>query len=158
MARREILLAAGGYEDSRNIAADRELFSRLFAITRFANLPEALYAYRRHGEQKSETMRRQQASEVLAIDRRWLAGLWGEAPSETLTRFRRLNLPEKLSWTERRAAKRDLRRLIRSLIKHNLVDQDDEPLLVAAMNRRLERTSPRIWQQFCHWRRSRFQR
>ncbi|MYD09809.1 MAG: glycosyltransferase family 2 protein [Chloroflexi bacterium] len=158
MARREVLLAAGGYEESRRVADDRELLSRLFAKTRLANVPEALYMYRRHEKQKSESLKQKQAYEALAIDRRWLAGLWGEAPDETLARFRRLNLPDKLSWAERRAAKRDMRRLIDALIAHDCVESDDEPLLIAEVNRRLEQASPRIWQQFCHWRRRRFER
>ena len=62
---------------------------------------------------------------------------------------------EKLSWSDRRAAKRDLRRLIDALIAHGWVEPADKPLLVDEMNRRLELASPRRWQQFMHWRRHR---
>ena len=155
MARRDILMSVGGYEESSKIADDTALFSRLFWKTRFANLPHALYQYRHHDEQKSETLRQKQLTEVFAINQRWLTRLWGEAPAATMERFQRLSPHEKLGWAERRAAKKDLLRLIESLISHNLVDQCDEPLMVTAINRLLEQASPRIWQQFMHWRRHR---
>ena len=75
---------------------------------------------------------------------------------ETLARFRRLRLQHKLNWSERRAAKEDLKRLIESLIEQKMVDPSERPLLIADMNRRLEQTSPRLWQKFCHWRRLHF--
>ena len=76
-------------------------------------------------------------------------------PAETMDRFDLLAQGEKLNWKERRAAKKDLRRLIDALIANSWVDPEDEPLLIAEMNRRLELASPRRWQQFMHWRRHR---
>ena len=47
-------------------------------------------------------------------------------------------------------------RLIESMIAAGWVEQGDRPQLIDAMNRRLERVSPRLWQKFCHWRRHHF--
>ena len=82
--------------------------------------------------------------------------LWDEVADSTLARFRRLRHRQKLSWSDRRAAKKDLKRLIETLIERQLVEASDKPLMVAYMNRRLEQASPRLWQKFCYWRRYRF--
>ena len=83
--------------------------------------------------------------------------LWNESPGATHERFYRMRLGQKLSWAARRAAKRDLLRLIESMIAHNWVEPEDKPRLLHEMNRRLEQASPRLWQQFSHWRRHHFQ-
>ena len=90
-----------------------------------------------------------------SLKKRNLEVLWNEAPNETMDRLYRLRSRSKLAWIERRAAKKDLRRLIDALIAHRWVEPDDKPLLIAEMNRRLEQASPRRWQQFMHWRRHR---
>ena len=82
--------------------------------------------------------------------------LWDEVPDDTLMRFRRLHYKYQLNWSERRAAKKDLRRLIETLIERQMVNASDRPLLIAEMNRWLEQTSPRLWQRFCYWRRHHF--
>ena len=79
-------------------------------------------------------------------------------PDGTLGRFTRMHLGLKLNWAERRWARRDLTRLIESMIAANWVDADDRPLLLAEMNRRLEQASPRLWQMFLHWYRYRILR
>ena len=66
-----------------------------------------------------------------------------------------MRLHQRLSWSERRIAKVDLIRLIDSLIAENWVDELDRTGLLHVVNRRLEQASPRLWQQFCHWRRHR---
>ena len=90
------------------------------------------------------------------LKRQMLAKLWEDVPEESLDRFHRLRLLKKLGWSERKAVKQDLNRLINAMIAHRWVAPDDRPLLIAAMNRRLEQASPRRWQQFCHWRRHHF--
>ena len=88
---------------------------------------------------------------------RFLARLWGEAPPETVDRFVQAHRGwDKLSWRERRAAKRDILRLIDSMIAANWAKPADRGCLIDAMNRQLEQTSPRLWQMFCHWRRHHF--
>ena len=77
-------------------------------------------------------------------------------PEDLLVRFRRLGNKHKLNWSDRRAAKADLKRLIASMIERQLVDPSDRPQLMAEVNRRLEQASPRLWQMFCHWRRHHF--
>ena len=60
---------------------------------------------------------------------------------------------EKLNWLERRRARRDLRRFAKSMVAAKWIEEADRAGLIALMNRQLERTSPRLWQKFCYWRR-----
>ena len=160
MLRSEFLSAVGGYEEGRYISEDRELIWRLLWETsiQFANLPEKFYMYRRHEHSLSHTQNPKLRTEGMEVKTRVFYRLWNEAPEATINRFYRMAVGRKLGWAERRAAKQDMVRLIESIIAEKLVDPDDEPLLVSAMNRRLEQASPRLWQKFCYWRRCHFQR
>ena len=156
MMRREVLESVGGYERDRRTAIDVELWTRLMWRTRFANHPETLLLYRRHGDQHHTTRdanMREQAWEARA---RLLGRLLGEAPTQTLLRFERMRRDEKLGWLERRSAHKDLKRLLNAMIANEVIDADDRELVAAHMRRRLEATTPRIWQKFCHWRRHNF--
>ncbi len=163
MLRREVLTALGGFQPGLNYAYDSELESRLFQSTRFklANLPDMLYLYRQHQQPgltdaKTRHNRRDARRE---LKRRSLEKLWGGPPPEgTIERFERLLPFRKLNWRERRLAKRDCKRLIDAMIARNWIDPADKSLLIAEMNRLLERASPRLWQMFCHWRRHHFGR
>ena len=160
VARKEFMDLVGGYSKDRRTSPDLDLSCRLLWHTsiRFANLSECLYLYRRHQEAVGEARKGVRSAEE-RNRREWLLShLWGEAPPGALDRFQRLRFQHKLNWLDRRATKRDMRRLIDALIAHKCVAPEDEPMLVAEMNRRLEQASPRIFQQFCHWRRNRFQR
>ena len=159
MFRRPLLQAIGGYDESMgyHTGSDMDMILRLMGRTRFANIAEGLYLYRMHRQPTAlEQSERKRHSQLLR--KRWLERLWGEAPDASLVRFNRLYRGHKLSWNERRAAKRDLRRLIDAMLAKNWVEPADLPLMIADMNNRLEQASPRIWQQFCHWRRHRFGR
>ncbi len=158
MMRRELLLSVAGYEPSRRTADDVELWTRLMWRTRFANLPEKLLLYRRHDSQDHLTrdaVGKEKAREVRA---RLLKRLWGEAPRETLIRFERMRLDEKLGPLDRRRARRDLARLLDALIGADIIDRIDRGLVEAHIERRLEGTMPRNWQKFLHWRRHHFGR
>ena len=159
VARSEFLTEIGGYTQERNSVQDVDLSCRLLQFTsiRFANLPECLYLYRRHEQAASVAKACEQAEQERELREAFLLRLWGEAPAGVVDRFQRLRFQQKLNWRDRRAAKSDMRRLIDALIAHRRVEPEDEPMLIAAMNRRLEQASPRIWQQFCHWRRHRLQ-
>ena len=160
VTRSEFIKEVGGYSTERITSPDLDLSCRLLWRTsiRFANLPEYLYLYRRHEGAVGVSRKFDQVAESRAR-RAWLLGhLWGEAPPGALDRFERLLSQQKLNWLDRRAAKRDMRRLIDALIGNGRVEPEDEFLLIAEMNRRLEQASPRIWQQFCHWRRRRLKR
>ncbi len=160
MTRSEFISEVGGYTLRRDLSPDLDLSLRLLWHTpiRFANLPDVLFFYRRH--EKAKTVADAEVFHVTEREQRarMLQHIWGEAPPSTLDRFQKLRFQHNLSWAERRAAKQDLRRLIDSLIGHNLVDAGDRSPLTAAMNQRLEQASPRLWQQFCHWRRHHFGR
>ncbi len=156
MMRRELALAAGGHDLSLHWGTDSDLMTRLMGRTRFGNIPERLYTYRRRKGQRTAQSNPRRLKDMRLIRARRFERLWGEAPDEVLDRFARVRPWSKLSWRERRAAKRDLIRLIDSMIAAKWIEPGERPLLVAAMNRRLEQVSPRLWQMFCHWRRHRF--
>jgi len=154
MIRRDILNAVGGYDPSRKRCCDIELISRLLCETGVANLPDSLYLYRMHDGQWGSTPKgRRYWAELKS---RLLFRLWAEAPQASLDRIVRVRGLEKINWLERRRVKRDIRRLIDSMIAAKWVTPDDRDFLFEVMNRQLERTSPRLWQMFCHWRRHHF--
>ena len=136
---------------------DTDMILRLMGRTRFANIAESLYLYRMHRQPTARAQSRRERHSQLLRKRR-LERLWGQAPDPSLVRFKRLSWREKLNWKERRAAKRDLRRLIDAMLAKNWVEPADMPLMIADMNNRMELVSPRLWQMFCHWRRHRFGR
>lgn len=160
MVRSAVMRLVGGFQPRRRSGEERELYWRMLWDTgaRFANLAEILYVYRQHEQSFSANRDRKLQAETDEIREHMLRQLWGEAPEETLIRFHRMALGGKLGWAERRAAKKDILRLIESLISYDLVEASDRQLLLAHMNRRLEGTTPRLWQKFLHWRRHRLGR
>ncbi len=160
MARSTMMRAIGGYQTGRRSGEERELYWRMLwdKRTRFANLTENLYTYRRHEQSFSANRDAKLSAETDAVHSSMLRQLWGEAPAETLDRFYRMALGEKLSWQDRRAAKRDMAKLIEAIVSVGLVGQDDMPMLADEAKRHLEGTLPRQWQKFLHWRRYRLRR
>ena len=128
--------------------------ARLIPRTRLVNLREPLYLYRQHEGQLPGTP--QKAQDWANLLAQLLSRLWDEVPQESITRFSRLRQRHKLGWRERRLVKRDVKRYIDSMVAANWINITDRPDLIAVMNRQLERTTPRLWQMFCHWRRHRF--
>ena len=160
MLRRDFLLAVGGFEPGRRSVEDLELVARLLHKTaiKLSILNEDLYIYRLYDHAKRKAPDTPIHNAYMELRRRVLASLWNEAPEASLGRLDDLRKRKRLSWAERRAIRRDLLRLIDSMIAANWVETNDRPVLVAEMNRRLEEASPRRWQQFCHWRRRHFTR
>ena len=158
MTSRALLESVGAYQPSLRTAGDTELWSRLLYRTRFANLTETLLLYRRHAGQqhtnRNDRMKRQ-ATEVRAS---LLQRLWGEAPPEVLLRFERMRHDEKLTWRQRARASVDLTRLMETMIANDLIDASDRELVTAHIQRRVEATTPRLWQKLRHWFRYRIQR
>ena len=156
MMRRGLLASVGGYEPSRRTAIDVELWSRLLWKTRFANLPETLLLYRRHEAQHHTSRDARLRAEAWEVRVRLLERLWGAAPPTTLVRFEQMRKNEKLGFRERRAASQDMARLLDSLIDAGVLDPGERGLVTAHIERRLESTTPRLWQMFLHWRRHHF--
>lgn len=65
MMRREAYLQAGGYRPGLNLAEDYDLWFRMAAVTKMANLPEPLIKYRLHND--SLTARRGAALAVASL-------------------------------------------------------------------------------------------
>lgn len=160
MLRRAYFEAVDGYEPGRRAVDDLDLLARLFSQTdiQLANLPDFLYLYRRHELARQKHRGSMVKTQDRLLKRRMLAILWDDVSEEVLDRFHQLRLLKNLGWRERKAVRKDLRRLINAMISEQWVNPGDKSLLVAEMNRRLEQASPRRWQQFCHWRRHRFPR
>lgn len=158
MLRRAYLESPPWYDPAIVVCADVDLHLRLLAEKgiRYANVPEELYLYRRHDD--TQASRHQATHRAIAIDIRCQAlrrlGAAG-AGVEWIIRKHPLN---KLSWRERRRARRDIARLIEALVEQNWVDAEDEPLLYSEMNQLLESTLPRFWQMCLHWYRHRIAR
>ena len=155
MIRREFLESIGGWNDAVRHNHEKENFASLIFNTsiRFANLTEILYLQRVHDNNTAHLPVEEYIRTAMVDTRRQLRRLWGGVGDETLRRFRSLLWNEKLSWNDRRLAKKDMKRIIETLVRRGYIRPEERSLLVAVMNRRLERASPRRWQQFCHWRR-----
>ena len=153
MVRREFFAEAGGYDPKYRSAPDFELFLRLIWGNgiRYANLPALLYLYRRHESSITQNRKTWPPPAARLARSRALELLWGEAPEETLDLFVKVRPGMKLSWQERRLARRDISRLIESMVDAKWVEQGDKAPLLAEMHRRIEGTTPRLWQMFLHW-------
>ena len=159
MLRRNLLLEAGDYDESLRYGADCDLLTRLLGRTRFANIAEPLYVYRRRPGQDTAHDNPQVDRDLLQVRHRRYERIIGARVSlDSLDRLYRIRKWSKLTWRERRAAKRDITRLIDAFIAAGWVDAGDRPRLIAVMNRQLELVSPRLWQMLCHWYRHRIKR
>ncbi len=77
MARRDVLVAAGGYSVDFPVAQDYELWTRLIDHAQFANLPDPLFLYRRLGNAARQDDQRAAIKRALCG---WLGRLHGEPP------------------------------------------------------------------------------
>ena len=158
MMRRELFIASGGYNPEFEVATDYEYFLRVVwqARMRYGSLKAILYLYRQHEASIMGQATTHNLPAKIHARREALERLWGEAPAETLELLLKLRPGYKLGWRERRLARRELQRLIEAIVEHGWVDPGDLPLLAAEIQQRLEWTTPRLWQQFLHWRRHHF--
>lgn len=157
MYRRDILQAAGGNSPGIRRADDLALQQKLLWEQRitFANLPEVHYIYRIHEQTLSEIDAKDGFPHKIASRRAMVERLLGEGQEHIVPLLSQVPYVQKMSWAERRELKQALTRIADALIDHGLIDASDRPLLRHAINRRLEKSSPRRWRQFCHWRRYR---
>lgn len=161
MIRAGLLRTMGGFDPAIRYSAEGDFFHRLFQIAgvRVANIPEILYLARYHDANWSGSLGwRERKAFLLRLYLIRLRSVYPAATSQTVARFQRLRRRHKLNWAERRAAKRDYKRVTEGMIARQLVSASERSILAAEMNRRLEEASPRLWQKFCHWYRYRIQR
>lgn len=155
MIRRHFLEAIGGWNEVTRYNHQKGFFASLVLHTsiRFANIAEILYIQRQHDNNTFNLAVSEESRTSMNDARHQLRRLWGGVDDEALRCFRLLRVNEKLSWSDRRLAKKYLRRIIDTLATRGYIKPEERALLLADMNRTLEDASPRRWQQFCHWRR-----
>ncbi len=152
--RREVLAAMGGF-NSQVLMGDWELYCRLVARARFANVAERLYWARRHKSNITATRRKRLNQEWRDVRASWIKRLWSERSGDRLDRLDRFYAGEKFSWAERRILRKDLNQLVSALIATNCLEENDRNVLKPEFARLLESSMPRAWQMFLHWRRYR---
>ena len=155
MMRRQALLDAGGYAESARISEDIELWTRLAGSTRFANLPDTLYAYRRHKQSKSVADEKLMFDNSRQFKRRALRDICPQLTDAATDRLTKMTYRQPPGWTDRRRLRRDLTSLIDALIAANWLTESDRALLHTTYGESLGRWTPRAWQMFLHWRRYR---
>lgn len=144
MARRDLLMAVGGYRSGHWTVEDTELWSRLIAETRFTNLPDILMLYRRHRGSTTIADKGLWRSAGVALRKLMLERLWGEAPEITLDLFKRAWRREKIMRrAERKLLRAEMMRLIDSFLEAGWAEADERPLLLEAMEQRLLQIRPR---------------
>ena len=155
MIRRQVLEDVGGWDEAVRHNIEKGFMASLlfYADCRFANLTEMLYIQRVHDNNTSNVAISRDNRDAMVDVRRQLRRLRGGVCDDALRRFRDLRENQKLSWNERRLAKKDLKRIIETLIDRGYVRPEERSLMVSDMNRQVERDLPRRWQQFLHWRR-----
>lgn len=158
MIRRQFIEAIGRWNEELRHHIEPEFLAMLVssASVRHSNLQEALHLQRVHSNNTSNRAISAQRRESLAGARVLNETLLGDVSDETLRCFRSLRQSEKLNWHDRRMAKRQMKRIIESLIARGDIRPEERAPLTALMNRRLEDASPQRWRQFCHWRRKWF--
>ena len=112
MARRSLLVAAGGYRHDYPHAEDYDLWTRISEITRLANLPEPLLRLRKHGENVSIKNRPAHLKSSADISQKMILSLSGRPVPIA---------PLDLAWKPRRISPAELRQLsdtIRALLNH----------------------------------------
>lgn len=160
MVRRKYLVDGLAYDPAYRTSSDFELFLRLVweKRIRYVNLAPVQYIYRLHESSVTQSRLIENSPTSSTAMRRALELLWGEVPKGAFCRFNKVEARTWLGWSEMSRARRDMTRVIDSMINAHWVDADDRQLLLNEMNRRLERTTPRRWQMFMHWKRHRFGR
>ncbi len=156
LLRRDILTAIGGYAPGIRRIDDPELLARMLNDTnvRLANTSDFLYLYRQYDRDPYPEARDNERR----LKRFNLERLGLPEPEATINRLTQLRPHHRLSWRERRRTKRDFTKIIDGMVARGWVKPADRPLLLAEMNRLLERASPRLWQMLCHWHRHRIKR
>ena len=139
-------------------SGDADLITRILGRNRFGNVAEQLLLYRQHSRQLTSHNNSRRKQDILVMKSRLFQRLFAEAPVDLSQRYDDIKFSTRLSWRSRRAAKREILRLIDAIDAENWVESSEKPILMAEMNRYLEGRLPRRVQQFLHWRRHRFGR
>ncbi|MBF9046476.1 glycosyltransferase [Rhodobacterales bacterium LSUCC0031] len=86
VARRELLIACGGYSDAAAYAEDYDLWERLSRKVKFANLPDPLLLLRKHKENMTEVWLDRNIAVATGVASRRIAFLLGEEVERDVVR------------------------------------------------------------------------
>ena len=156
MLRASLLANVGGY-DPGALVLDWELWTRLAHRTRFANLPQTLYLYRKHDSAVTVARKQEALDNWRQLQERWLQRLFGEArrAQRLAPQLEPLRKGEKLPLLHLPQLRRDLQVLSERLVASQTIDEGDRAPLESKFAKLLERAAPRLWLKALHWRRYR---
>ena len=153
--RRKALLEAQGYREGVFHAVDIDLWTRLLGIARFANLPQRLYIYRRHGQSTTISQPASHKQAASEHKRKALQRVWTDAPEDTAMRLHWLSTKATFGWLDGYRVKRELRALCEKMIAANWIDAADATLLQRELHGRITHDSPWVWRKIRQWLRYR---
>ena len=167
MTRREYIDESKGFRPELKSGEDYEFYLRMVWMLgiRYTNISEVLYLYRVHGANSGDDPRNVPSyEERIEWPKREAAFMFlGEMSDEiyrSISLLRPSQFPNwiKMSLRERLRTRRNVYRLIDAMIEKNAIDAADRDALREEVDKRIEKTMPRRWQQFIHWRRKRLGR
>ena len=154
MMRRDVLQSVNGYNATLNAAQDVDLWARLVGLTKFSNLPDKLVTYRTHDRATSVSKAEQQNTILRETSKKLLNTVWGDDVSdETVTRFFNVRSGKsQFVMSELETVTMEMTRLARSLLDADWIIEDEMPLIVAEMERRINLAKPQQRKFWNFWR------
>jgi len=153
MIRRDLLESVNGYNTNLTVAQDVDLWARLIGLATFRNLPDKLMLYRTHDRATSVGKAEQQNIVLRNTSKHLLSTLWGEVSDETVERFFNVRSGKsQFSMRELEYVTADMTRLSLSLLEAGWIIEDEVPLIISEMERRLNLEEPRRKKFWKFWR------
>ncbi len=153
MIRREIIESVKGYNASLTAAQDVDLWARLVGLTTFCNLQDKLVIYRTHDRATSVGKAEQQNKVLQDTARNLLMTLWGDVSDDTVERFFHVRSGQsQFSMRELEIITAEMTRLAKSLLDTGWIVDDEMPLIVSEMERRINLAEPRRRKFWDLWR------
>lgn len=153
LMRRDLIQSVGGYNANLTVAQDVDLWARLVGLTKFQNLPGKLLTYRTHDSATSVGKAEQQNAVLRDTSMHLLNTLWDDASDETVQRFFKVRSGKsQFEMNELETVTVEMTRLARSLLDAGWIIEDEMPLIVAEMERRINLAEPRKRQSWKFWK------
>lgn len=155
MIRRDVLQSVGGYNADLMTAQDVDLWARLVGLTQFHNLPDKLMIYRTHQVATSVSKAEQQNVVLRDTSKMLLEKLWGRAFDDTVQRFFNVRSGKsQFLQNELDTVMEEMMRLAQSLLSIGWITDDDMPVILAEIDRRVNLAEPqkrkfwKFWQNY----------